>query len=153
MAAPASGQLIRASDSFSTVAFTPSFTGITVGSGAISEGYYTQIGRWVTWWMRLELGTSPSFTASVLMAFPVAAYASSGGTGLAAAVGSWAFRSSLSANYAGTCQVNDSGGVNMKFGGAWNGTNPGNNVGVSTSTPATPVATNVLAASGTYLTP
>jgi hypothetical protein len=151
MAAPVAGQLIRASDAFSVVSFTPTWTNVTTGAGAINEGYYQQIGRWVLWWMRLEFGTAPAYTASALMAFPVTAYASSGGTGLAATVGSWAIRSTLAINYAGSCQVNDAGGVNLKFTGAWNGTNPANNVGVSATTPVTPTAGSVLSASGSYL--
>ena len=151
MAAPVSGQLIRASDSYSLVTFTPTFTGWTLGSGAVSEGWYQQIGQMVLWGMRLEWGTTPVFTSSLLMAFPVTAYASSGGSGLAATVGSWSGRAGGTTNYSGTCEVNDSGGVNMKFGGAWNGTVPASNFGqAATNTPYTPAVGLVLSASGVY---
>lgn len=148
---PAAGQLIRASDSFSLVTFTPTFSGWTLGTSPVSEGWYQMLGSMVLWGMRLEWGTTPVFTSSLLMNFPVAAYASSGGTGLAGTAGTWGYRTGATSNYSGSCMINDAGGVAMKFAGAWNGTTPSDNFGrTATTTPVAPAAGFVLSASGVY---
>lgn len=146
---PQPGNLVRASDAFGFTTFTPSTTGLTAGTGAISEGWYQTLGQMVLWGIRIELGTSPSFSASVVFNLPITAY-TGGGAGLAATLGTWNFRSGGTINYAGSVIVQDSGGLTGRFSGAWNGTAPSSNVGLSTSTPATPAATNVLSATGIY---
>lgn len=148
MAAPLSGQILRASDlGFTT--FTPTWSNLTAGSGASNEGWYEVVGNMIHWGFRLEFGTSPSYSSSILMNLPVTAYAG-GGTGLAGHVGAWGARSSGTINYAGSIVVNDSGGLQAAFKGAWSGSVPSSNIGVSSSTPFTPASGNVLSGSGSY---
>lgn len=131
--------------------FTPSWAaGFTIGGGAINEGWYQLIGGFVIWGFRVEAGTSPAFTTSLLLNLPLAAYTGASGGQLAAAVGEWGMRSASGANYGGPIVTNDTGGTQVRFTGAWNGTAPLGNIGSTTSTPATPVAGNVLSGSGSY---
>jgi hypothetical protein len=146
---PTAGQIIKASDFYNLTTFTLTWSGVTVGSGAVSEGWYQVLGEMVFWGFRLEFGTSPSYTASALLTLPVAAFAG-GGTGLAATTGAWGLRSSGTVNYGGTILVNDSGGVQVKFIGSWSGTVPSQNVGVSSSSPFTPASGNVFSGAGCY---
>lgn len=147
---PTAGSLVRASDAFNFVTFTPTWTSVTIGTGADSEGWYQVIGNMVMWGFRLEFGTSPSWAAgTVLLNLPVAAYTGGGGS-LAACVGQWSGRSSASINYGSSIMTNDTAGTQCNFAGAWNGTSPSGRVGASSSTPFTPASGNVFSGSGCY---
>lgn len=52
--------------------FTPSWTNITVGNSTINEGYYTQIGKTVIFYVRFALGSTSAVTGSVTLSLPVA---------------------------------------------------------------------------------
>lgn len=145
---PLPGQIIRASDSFNTVLFTPT-TNFTVGTGAVSEGWYQTLGQWVLWGFRIQMGTSPSWPSTITVSLPVTAYAGNG-TGLQASLGSWMFRDdSATTHYSGTMGVFDSGGLTASFGGAWSGTVP--NSRISPGTPVTVAVTDILSGTGVYL--
>lgn len=148
---PLAGDLIRASDAFQLNTATPSFSNITLGSGAVSEIWWQQLGEMVMWGMRVEFAGSPVWgpTLSVTMALPVTAYAGGGGS-LGGALGTWAARDSGTANYAGVVAIFDSGGVNATFSGAWDGSSPKARIGVGSGVPFTLGAGDVLSASGIY---
>lgn len=149
MAVPSAGSLVRASDAFNFTTFTPSFSSFTVGSGADVQGWWQQLGNFIFWGFRVEMGTSPSWSSSVLLTLPAAAYTGAGAQ-LAANCGGWSARSASGANWGGPIVTNDSGGTQVRFTGAWSGTAPSANVGVTTSTPFTPAAGNVLSGGGVY---
>ncbi len=149
---PAAGSLVRVSDTQLLVTFTPTWTNLTIGSGADNQGWYQQVGAMILWGVRVEFGTSPSYSATITLNAPVNAYTGGGGS-LAASVGSWNFRAATAGttNYAGSVITNASDGSTFRFAGAWNGTNPANTVGLGTNVPITPVvAGTVFAASGCY---
>lgn len=116
MAAPLAGQIIRASDSFNIQTFTPVWTNVTVGTGAINEGWYLQQGDLVNWGFRLQFGTGGTSSGSVILDLPVAAF-TGGGNGLQWTVGSFIIRdaSASAANYAGSLSIFTSGGVSAAF--------------------------------------
>lgn len=150
--APYAGQTIRSSDAFGLVTFTPSWSNLTLGTGAVNEGWYQPIGRMVLWGFRLEFGTSPGLPGgSVLCALPsgFAAY-TGGGLSLKATLGSWTYRTSSSVHYSGSLGAFEAAGLNAAFAGAWTGTAPNGQIG-STNLPAAPVVQGVLSGSGVYL--
>lgn len=132
--------------------YTPTFAaGVTaVGTGAVREGWYCQIGKIVHWGGRIQFGTSPTINATIQMDMPVQAHVG-GGNGLTNSLGAWQFRDdSVTFHYAGTVAIYSSGGVVASFNGAWDSTAPRNRLGAA-STPAASVAANdILTWSGTY---
>lgn len=144
MTVPIPGNNIRASDIFNLTEFTPSFTGLSTGTGATSEGWYSQIGNLVFWGFRVQLGSSPSSSATVVIDLPVDAW-TGGGNGLQAVVGSFVFRDASTVNfYAGTATVHSSGGTNASFCLGSNVTRLGNSVPVAFA------VDDVISASGVY---
>lgn len=144
---PVAGQIIKASDMFNLVTFTPTWTNFTTGSGAVNEGWYQQIGSMILWGIRLEMGTSPSYSASILLTMPVNAY-TGGGASLAANYGSWSLRTGSTSTYAGEVVGNATDGSNAKFAGV----STNDQIGRTTTTgpPIAPASGQVLSASGCY---
>ena len=78
--------------------FTPSWTGITVGSGGTNKGTYTQIGKTVHFKVQVILGTSPSVATSSALILPITANSDLGVTGL---IGLCDYRDTGSDNFLG----------------------------------------------------
>lgn len=151
---PLAGQIIRSTDTFNLITFTPTFTNVTLGTGADNQGWYQQIGFMVMWGFRLEFGTSPAFvTGSAEIALPVPAF-TGGGASLQACVGSYIYRTSGTSHYAGALGTFEAAGLNATFAGAWDsGTSiPNDRAGLVSATqrPAAPTAAGVLSGQGCY---
>lgn len=152
MAAPLAGQIIRASDMFNLQSFTPTWTAVTQGAGAINEGWYQTIGDWVLFGARLEFGTAPSFSSTILMNLPVLAY-TGGGAATNATVGSWMFRdNSGPTHYAGTMAMSSTAGDSTTFNGGWHVTNarPDGRISNSGPVPITLQVGDILSCTGSY---
>jgi len=151
MAIPQAGSLVRASDAFLLVPFTPTWTGVTLGSGAVNEGWYQQIGAMVLWGFRLEFGTSPAWTATAQIELPVAAF-TGGGASLNATLGAWTLRTGATSNYAGSINSFEAAGTHGTFAGSWQASSakPDQRIGITSITPLAPVAGNPLSGSGCY---
>jgi hypothetical protein len=52
------------------VPFTPSWSGVTLGSGAVNEGRITRVGNRVEGYFMLALGTGGAVTATMLLTMP-----------------------------------------------------------------------------------
>lgn len=52
------------------VSWTPTWTGLTIGTGGTNVGAYCQTGRKVEFYLKLTLGTSPAYAALVSFAVP-----------------------------------------------------------------------------------
>lgn len=146
MAAPLPGANIRASDIFNLASFTPTWTSLTIGTGAVNEGWYSQIGDLVFWGFRTQLGTSPSFTGTALVDLPVAAWVG-GGNGLQMVLGAFHYRrASGTLMYTGSATVFASAGTQAAFSLGSTTTR----VGSTGPTPAAAGVDDVLSASGVY---
>lgn len=142
----AAGAKIDVSD-FAVHSWTPTFNSATLGSGYSLSGWYTNMGGLVNGAFYLVFGSSPSFASTIYVDLPVVANV----PGLQHAFGSWVFRVSGTVHYGGTVSGWDSGGAQMSFAGAWNGTAPSNRVGQTASTsPAAPVSGAVFSAQFAY---
>lgn len=53
------------------VSWTPTWTGLTIGSGGTNVGAYCQTGKKVEFYLKLTLGTSPAYASLVSFAVPV----------------------------------------------------------------------------------
>jgi hypothetical protein len=125
---------------------------VTIGTGAIREGWWQQIGDAVLWGFRLQFGTSPAFTAEANLDLPVVAFAG-GGLSLQGCVGSWIFRDTSAVNhYAGSIGIWDSAGVQCSFAGTWDGTAPRKRLGdnAGTDLPVAVAVDDVLSGTGYY---
>lgn len=144
------GQTIKASDAFTLNTFTPVWTGVTLGAGAINEGWYQQIGDAVLWGFRAQFGTAPALTAVVNLDLPVIAFAG-GGLSLQGCLGSWIFRDSSGTvhHFSGSIGIWDAAGVQCAFSGAWDGTAPQLRI-VNGGIPFTVAVDDVLSGSGFY---
>jgi hypothetical protein len=129
-------------------AWTPTLTGFTLGSGAVTSYRFKQLGKIVWWQIRIQFGTSPSITTTALVSLPVAAR-TGGGTNIQDTVGTWTFRDDSAVfHYSGSCGVWASGGAECSFNGAWDGTAP--RTRITTAIPFTVASSDVLSASGVY---
>lgn len=151
MAAPVSGQLIRASDAFALQTWTPTWGSVSLGSLPAVEAWYQQVGQMVMWQVFLEWGAGPSMSSTMTMTLPVTAYTGTG-SGLQRTYGSWIFRTSGTSHYAGTVGGFDSGGTQASFVGSWQAASakPDQRVGVTSITPLAPVVAQTFSAGGVY---
>ena len=142
---PLAGDPLKAADSFNLVTFTPVWTALTVGSGAVNEGWYNRSGDVVHWGFRLQLGTTPSGAGTTIqMDLPVAAW-TGGGSGLQAAVGSFNIRDASTVNqYPGTITVFSSSGLSCAFSLASGSTR------WNSSTPMAVAVDDIISGSGVY---
>jgi hypothetical protein len=141
------GDSVKATDMFRTIPFTPTWTAVTVGSGAENEGWYQQIGSFVLWGFRLEFGTSPSLSGEARIALPVDAY-DGGGTALQACLGTWIYRdASAPINHWSGSMGLYSGGQ-CSFAGAWDGTAPRKRI--NATDPFVVALNDVLSGTGYY---
>jgi len=143
----AAGAKIDQSD-FGFKSWTPSFSGLTLGSGNTVTGWYTNVGGLVNAHFHVLLGTGAAFTSSVVLDLPVASNASA----LQAAFGSWVYRdTSAVTHYAGTVAGWDAGGTQASFSGAWNSTSnmPTGRIG-GTNVLVTPGSGDVFSSVMTY---
>lgn len=146
---PTATQLEALANHGKVTAFTPSWTNVTLGSGAVNEGRYVQIGDLVFWWFRTQFGTSPAFSTTIQLTLPVTALAG-GGNGVQATVGAWTFRdASAGDHWSGSIGLWSSAGTLASFAGAWNGTAPKTRIGTS-GAPVTVAVDDVLSGSGHY---
>jgi hypothetical protein len=133
---------------FKTSSFTLTWTNLTPGSGALSEGWYSVVNDWCLWGFRLQFGSTPSVASIASLNLPVTAY-TGGGTSLQASLGSWLFRdSSASDHYGGSIGVFSSGGTDCSFAGTWNGSAPSRRI--TTGQPVTVAVDDVLSGGGCY---
>jgi hypothetical protein len=60
------------------ISFTPSWTNLTIGNGT-QAGYYTQVGKWVEFYISLTFGSTTSISGAVAVAYPVGSAATTFG--------------------------------------------------------------------------
>jgi len=139
------GEQINSSDVFGMVDFTPVWSDLTLGTGAVNEGWYQRIGDLVTWGFRTQIGTSPSGTgSSYRVDLPVAAWVG-GGSSLQAAVGAGIYRATGTTNWVLVPSVFSSSGLSVAF-------TVGDSGGgrASSTTPVAVASGHVISASGVY---
>lgn len=132
------------------VLWTPTWSNVTQGSGAINEGWYLQReDGLVDYAFRLQFGTTPSFSTTIQITLPEEAWTGSG-TELQATVGYYNFRdSSATYHFSGSLGVWSSDGLAASFNGAWDATAP--RLRVTNAVPITVAVDDVLSGAGTYL--
>lgn len=144
MAEPLPGANIRASDIFGLTAFTPTWTGLTLGTGASNEGWYQTQGNLVFWGLRLQLGTGGTATTTVQFDLPVTAW-TGGGNSLTTTLGSAHLRDqSALAFYSGVVTSWNAAGTQGCFSFA------GNTSRWSNTAPVATAVDDVISASGVY---
>lgn len=133
-----------------TVAFTPSWSNVTLGTSAVNEGYYTVIGDLVFWQFRTEFGTSPSFSTTIQLGLPVAGW-TGGGLGLQGTIGTWTMRDSSSQeHYSGSIGMWQADGTLASFAGAWDSGASKPSARMGPAKPITVAVQDVLSGSGVY---
>ena len=129
--------------------YTPTWVGVVLGSGALNEGWSTQLGKLVHWGIRVEFGTTPSFTSTITVGLPALAYT---GGGFSACVGSWVMRDNSNSGpalaWGGSVMTNATNGSAASFAGGWTGATPSQRV--AGGVPFTIDVGDVLSATGTY---
>ncbi len=142
---PAAGDPVKITDSFLLNTFTPVWTALSIGTGAINEGWWNQQGSIVNWGFRLQLGTAPSGAGTTIQIdLPVNAWVG-GGNSLQAAVGVFNIRDASTVNqYPGTLTVFSSGGGSAAF------SLPTGNTRWNSSTPMAVAVDDIISGSGTY---
>lgn len=132
------------------VIWTPSYTAVTAGTGAVNEGYYIEDeDGWVTFAFRLQFGTSPSFSSSIRLTLPSEAW-TGGGTEIQATIGTWTFRdTSVPYHFSGSMGIWAADGLDVSFNGAWDGTAPRSRI--ANTIPVTVAVDDVLSGMGKYL--
>lgn len=131
-----------------STSWTPTWANVTQGTGAVNEGYYLDLGDWIIWQFRLQFGTSPSFSSTIQINLPAAAW-TGGGVSLQATLGSWTFRdTSAGKHYAGSIGIWSSAGTSASFNGAWDSTIP--NSRITNAIPVTVAVDDVLSGGGIY---
>jgi hypothetical protein len=128
--------------------WTPSWSSVTQGTGAVNAGYYLDLGDWMLFSFRLQFGTSPSFSSTIQMTLPAAAWVG-GGTNIQATCGSWTFRdTSGTYHYSGSMGIWSSAGTSVSFNGAWDGTQDRGRI--TNAVPVTVQVDDVLSGCGIY---
>ncbi|OFW64725.1 MAG: hypothetical protein A2135_10030 [Actinobacteria bacterium RBG_16_67_15] len=114
---------------WSFAAYTATTTAITLGTGGVITTNYCRIGTGDLVFFNgyITFGTSPAITATCHITLPTAADV----TAIQWCVGSWVFRDdSVPDHYAGSLGIWDTGGAEISFAGAWDGTAPRDRVRV-----------------------
>lgn len=135
--------------------FTPAWTGATLGSGAVNEGRWCRIGDVVHWQVRIQFGTTPTFSAELRVNLPVTAW-TGGGSMLQMTLGSWVYRdTSLVNHHGGSVGAYSGTGADASFAAAWDPATPAphKRVGLvgGSSLPFAPAIDDVFSAGGTYM--
>lgn len=113
-------------------AWSPTWTGLTVGNGTVADNFYVRHGRFVIAHYVLTAGSTTSYSGISSFTLPVEAAAAT----QESALGSWAFRDdSLTDVYAGTVTLLTS--TTARLAGAWSGTLPVDFVGQGGNRPVT----------------
>ena len=91
----------------------------TLGSGGVSEGFYSRIGNLVFAEFRVELGTGFAITGTTWqLNLPVTGYAGWGGAGSIVTLGSWSARDdNVPTHYSGSLATSGSGNSAVWFTG------------------------------------
>jgi hypothetical protein len=132
------------------VLWTPTWSNVTQGDGAINEGYYVErADGWVDFAFRLQFGTSPSFSSTIQINLPFESWTGSG-TEVQLTIGGWTFRDTGSGHhYSGSLGIWSSAGTSASFNGAWDGTAPRSRI--TNAVPATVAVNDVLSGNGSFL--
>jgi len=141
----AAGDPLKITDTLNLVTFTPSWTALTIGTGAVNEGWYNQQGSIVNWGFRLQLGTSPGGAGTTIQIdLPLPAW-TGGGNSLQAVVGSFNIRDASTVNqYPGTITVFSSSGLSAALSLA------AGNTRWNSTTPMAVAVDDIISGSGTY---
>ena len=130
--------------------WTPTWTSVTQGTSAINEGWYLERSDGlVDFRFRLQFGTTPSFSATIRLTLPSEAWTGSGSE-IQSQIGWWGFRNSSDPyHYSGTLGIWATDGLDVSFGGAWDGTAPRSRI--TNGVPFTVADDDILSGGGTYL--
>jgi len=142
--------------------FTPAFNSSsapTYGTASQREGWFTRIGKMVSWGIRIEFGATgtPAFNGEMQFSLAEigAPYNGDGtgpGSGLTTTLGSWNWRSNAGGlrHYGGSIGVYANGGNSAFFGGAYDGTAHRLRLGSTTGTPVALANSDIITAAGCY---
>ena len=152
MAEAVAGGFVRAEDAADTLAvqptlaWAPTWTNLTKGTGATEEAVYVRVGRIILAQYTITIGTGGAWSATISFTLPVESFTPT----VDASVGQWMYRDASTTDwYSGTISLLTS--TSARCAGAWNGTLPVDMLGQSGTSPVALASGDKISLSLSYI--